>query len=413
MKLTEKLAQTDIDRLEVLIDKLFKSLNIDVEFTRHFVDRANDNRNKRDITTPELAELFGATYKKFGKKLSNLSDSTEAVLNDIRSDINIPFVIKLNKKSGMLELIAKTVMRKPNFKTSNTKYKVGESMKLTERLNRVVSFLNEKLIIVNKNKKEGQVIFLAGGGGSGKGFAQEKFIDVSSYKAFDVDALKTRLIKIAQKTGKNPELANLDLRKPEDVFKLHTYVTDNNLADKQLMTFLNQAKKQKALPNVLFDVTLKSLKKIKDKMMPLISIGYDPKDAHLIWVLTEYEIAVVQNSERSRVVPADIMFQTHSGAAVSMSNILSGNIPHELDGEVYVLLSGKKDTKIYLDDETGKAKTSISALTGQENITIKEFSYVKVTDAGKPIMSDEKIQNQVYDWAKVRVPKEVRNLFEK
>jgi len=286
-------------------------------------------------------------------------------------------------------------------------------MKLTEKLHRAINFLNEKLIVVNKNKKSGQIIFLAGGGGSGKGFAQDKFIDVSKYKAFDVDALKSRLIAIAQKTGKNPELANLDLRKPEDVFKLHTYVSDKKLADKQFMTFLNQAKKAKDLPNLLFDVTLKNIRKIKDKMLPLISIGYKPQDAHLIWVLTGYEIAVVQNSERERVVPADIMFQTHTGAAVSMSNILEGNIPEELDGEIYILLSGKDDTEIYIDKETGKAKTGISDITGRETITIKDFSYVKVKDAGKPIKADAEIQKQVYDWAKVRVPKEVRQLFDK
>jgi hypothetical protein len=286
-------------------------------------------------------------------------------------------------------------------------------MKLTEKLHRSIQFLSEKLIVVNKNKKSGQVIFLAGGGGSGKSFAQEKFIDVDSYKAFDVDALKSRLIKIAQKTGKNPELANLDLRKPEDVFKLHTYVTDNKLADKQFLTFLNQAKKAKDLPNLLFDVTLKNIRKIKDKMLPLLSIGYKPQDAHLIWVLTGYEIAVLQNSERSRVVPADIMFQTHAGAAVSMSNIFEGNIPDELDGEIYVLLSGKKDTTIFIDKETGKARTGISAITGLETINIKDFSYVKVKDAGKPIKSDSEMQKQVYDWAKVRVPKEVRKLFDK
>lgn len=286
-------------------------------------------------------------------------------------------------------------------------------MKLTEKIHRCFTSLYEKLIIVNKNKKSGQVLFLAGGGGSGKGFSQEKFIDVSSYKTFDVDALKQRLITIAKKTGKNPQLANLDLRRSQDVALLHKYVDDNKLADKQFDTFLRAIKQAKDLPNILFDVTLKSLDKIKKKASPLIEIGYEPKNVHLIWVLAEYEVAIVQNQKRSRVVPADIMFQTHAGAAVSMSNIIEGNIPEELDGEIYVLLSGNKETKLYLDKASGKVISGVSALTGKQTITIKDFSYIKLKDAGKPIKTDEEIQKQVFDWAKTRVPKEVRNLFDK
>ena len=37
----------------------------------------------------------------------------------MRTDINMPFV--LNLKGGELELVAKTVMRKKNFKTTNPK----------------------------------------------------------------------------------------------------------------------------------------------------------------------------------------------------------------------------------------------------------------------------------------------------
>ena len=42
----------------------------------------------------------------------------EAVLNDMQTDINMPFALKWDGKE--LDLIAKTVMRKPNFATSKT-----------------------------------------------------------------------------------------------------------------------------------------------------------------------------------------------------------------------------------------------------------------------------------------------------
>ena len=48
-----------------------------------------------------------------------LGPDAQAVLSDMKTDINMPFV--LNLKGGELELVAKTVMRKKDFKTSNPK----------------------------------------------------------------------------------------------------------------------------------------------------------------------------------------------------------------------------------------------------------------------------------------------------
>ena len=49
------------------------------------------------------------------------------------------------------------------------------------------SFLTEKQIIIGKGANYGQVIFLAGGAGSGKGFATSNFLEGSKYKIRDVD----------------------------------------------------------------------------------------------------------------------------------------------------------------------------------------------------------------------------------
>ena len=62
------ITRSDIAQLEKYADRLFKSVGIDVEFTRHFIDRANDVRNKKDITPSELTRLFKQSYKRFGKK---------------------------------------------------------------------------------------------------------------------------------------------------------------------------------------------------------------------------------------------------------------------------------------------------------------------------------------------------------
>jgi hypothetical protein len=59
MILTEKfITKADLDQIEKYADKLFAKVGIDVEFTRHFLDRVNDERNKKQITSAELTRLF-------------------------------------------------------------------------------------------------------------------------------------------------------------------------------------------------------------------------------------------------------------------------------------------------------------------------------------------------------------------
>ena len=123
----KEIKKSDLDQIEKYADRLFGALDIDVEFTRHFLDRVNDKRNKRPIVPAELTRLFKQTYKKFGKTIRKLGPDAEAVINDMKTDINMPFV--LNLKGGELELVAKTVMRKKNFQTSNPKLSFEEIVK--------------------------------------------------------------------------------------------------------------------------------------------------------------------------------------------------------------------------------------------------------------------------------------------
>ena len=47
----KEITKSDLDQLEKYADRLFGAVGIDVEFTRHFLDRVNDERNKKQITT--------------------------------------------------------------------------------------------------------------------------------------------------------------------------------------------------------------------------------------------------------------------------------------------------------------------------------------------------------------------------
>ena len=48
--LNENITQKQLNAIESYADRLFRAVDIDVEFTRHFIDRVNDSRNKKQIT---------------------------------------------------------------------------------------------------------------------------------------------------------------------------------------------------------------------------------------------------------------------------------------------------------------------------------------------------------------------------
>ena len=124
--MSNPLTQTDIDQLEVFADRLFAKVGIDVEFTRHFLDRVNDQRNSKQITMGELTRLFKQEQKRWGKAIARMGPDHEAVMKDLQTDINMPFALRWDQKNNELDLIAKTVMRKKDFKTSNQEFAVED-----------------------------------------------------------------------------------------------------------------------------------------------------------------------------------------------------------------------------------------------------------------------------------------------
>ncbi len=119
--LDEEVTQSQLNDIEKYADRLFKAVNVDVNFTRHFVDRVNDKRNQKPISTSELTRLFKQTYKKHGKKIPKMGDDAQAVIHDMQTDINMPFVLAYDDRNKELDLVAKTIMRKRDFKTPNQK----------------------------------------------------------------------------------------------------------------------------------------------------------------------------------------------------------------------------------------------------------------------------------------------------
>ena len=112
--------------------------------------------------------------------------------------------------------------------------------------------LNEKLIMFNQGKKYGQVVFMAGGAGSGKGFAQKNFMEVNKFKVRDVDEWKRLYIELDRlfdktsgakgvRTGDDNtgrRLTDFDLSDPRDVYDLHGMVRKYDTKNKTLNNIL-------------------------------------------------------------------------------------------------------------------------------------------------------------------------------
>ena len=256
--------------------------------------------------------------------------------------------------------------------------------------------LEEKLILFNGGKNYGQIVFMAGGAGSGKGFAIQNFMQGEKFKVRDVDEWKKALIKLAKMKDSDSDLAKLNLRNPEDVFKLHTIVREKGIKNKTLDMLLTGAKKDR-LPNILFDITMKDSSDISDVAPKLIDAGYNPKNIHLVWVLTSYKQAAKANKERDRVVPDAILFQSHQKAAMNMlqriKSMALGNRTgvgrKHVDGQVHVVLNNREKTVFH---------------PGYEGKAVKDFAYVTIKKSGQNYLKDTDILATVIRWVLANSP---------
>ena len=260
-------------------------------------------------------------------------------------------------------------------------------------------YLEEKLIMYQQGKKYGQIVFLAGGAGSGKGFAIKNFMQGELFKIRDVDEWKKAFMKMADLQDKFPEIKGLDLKNPKDVYKMHMWVKKNNIKDRTLDLLLRDAN-TKHLPNIMFDITMKDASDIGDIIPKLKEAGYDSNNIHLTWVLTNYAVAIVNNRNRARVVPEDIMLLSHEGAATNMYDVIKGKLPRGLNGGVRVILNNRENTIPYVDPETKKPLK-----TRQGGLVIKDFTYLTFKREGKTIAPEADVKKELLSWISANVPK--------
>jgi hypothetical protein len=311
-----------------------------------------------------------------------------------------------------------------------------------QRLNEAGLSLNGKAY-----PKFNNVIIAAGGAGSGKGFVLNNVL-LFKGKTFDVDALKTNILrfgskeesriwqefkKFAENENKKEKdiekhiktnLNDLDLKNPDDVGLLHNFSKVMGYDDKFKDLFFKVARETKNKPNVIFDVTLKDNKAIEE-IKKYIDLGeYDKKNVHLVWILNSFDIAVVQNNQRDRRVSLKIMTKTHKGVALTMREILenSENYRDVIDGDIWIVPNQVKvDSSVIrnADNEiewkgkkyTRNAETIKNPKTKTENMVIDRYSAICIKKSGKPAMKYEEIEDFLKEKIRAYVPKDVSDIF--
>ena len=254
---------------------------------------------------------------------------------------------------------------------------------------------------INWNPDYGNVLILAGGAGSGKGFAYDMAIDFQG-KKFDVDQLKNDLMKFPIGTrydkmffddyGKH--LKDCDLANKDDVFNLHQFCDDIRISDKRQKAFfrsvkelsmskneLENAKYQKEIrPNIVFDCTMKSISKLVNIVSTCVDAGYDSRCIHIVWILNSHDVARQQNMERPRRVPTDVLDDTHVGVSNTFRKLLEqfNELSDGADGDKIV----DGDIWVFFNQRGVDNFTRRSGNGGSE---MSEINVVKIKSAGKGI----------------------------
>lgn len=199
--------------------------------------------------------------------------------------------------------------------------------------------------------------------------------------------------------GVDIESLSKNLRDPENVGKLHDIIgmylgTDKSKEKIFYRSVLTSPPDRK--PNIIFDMTFKELSKLEKIARDASKLGYDKENIHIVWVVNDIEVAQQQNAARARVVPSEILINTHRGAANTMGDIINmGNkLKKYMDGDI-VFAFNKVGVDASLDT------------SGRGGSYVKDANYFYVKRQGKPPTPVDKLDKEIRQKIKSYVPKNV------
>lgn len=257
------------------------------------------------------------------------------------------------------------------------------------------------------------ILILQGGAASGKDFILEKLIGIEG-KIFDVDRLKELVVqsevlsaKIKEETG--IELSELNFKNPDNVGTLHRivgelYEIDTKFEDAFFRSVATAHPDRK--PNVIFNVTGKSMKHFNEVREFAENYGYPKENIHTVWVLDDVQAAIEKNVKRSRTVPEDILIETHQGASLTSKKLLSmgRSISKYMDGDYWIVFN-----KMFVDStlEVNKNERQGSVLKSRRRSKghyIKDAQYFRLKQAGDAPIPVNAIKQQMLTKIQKYVP---------
>tara|TARA_B100000902_G_C26425870_1_gene489120 strand:- start:86 stop:487 length:402 start_codon:yes stop_codon:yes gene_type:complete len=121
--------------------------------------------------------------------------------------------------------------------------------------------------------------------------------------------------------------------------------------------------------------------------------GYQSKNVHLTWILTNFVTAMDNNKQRERMVPEDILLKTHEGAANTVWGLITKAMPKGVNGRVDVILNNPKHTVKYKDRDGNEV----------EGIA-KGFLSLPVKKEGGGILPEKVWKEKLFNWVKNNAP---------
>lgn len=215
----------------------------------------------------------------------------------------------------------------------------------------------------------GWCVIVAGGAGSGKGYSYEHYIPIQG-KKYDPDELKKKNLKTwhIERHETDPDMLVLsdgtkyslesvyDPSMPDD----EVYTLKNKkftslvhkIVNPQSKRFKNYIMTQKGaaegrLPNVIFDLTMNEVSDYESIIPIMKSLKYK---IVVVYVFTDFDNAMYQNSTRDRRVEDAIMYKTHKGMFEAFAAIRNRpDLIGMLDG-VWVIMNDWRDTRVKVFD---------------------------------------------------------------
>lgn len=246
-----------------------------------------------------------------------------------------------------------------------------------EYLNEETETIDEASVVTFGGKtfpNNGWCVILAGGPGSGKGYQQDNSIMIDA-KVFDVDKLKSLYVKAA-KAGKINDKKDYDFRKPEDIAALHKIVASKEYDRHIKYNFFANNEK---LPNVIFDITGKNVAELKQRCENVKKIGYKTS---LVWVVSNRDVALIQNLKRPRVVPQDIFHKIHNAILANLPDFIKNEAANCFD-ECWILF--------------GTTKKLPKNMTPEEANELHDNRAFKLTKNGEGFEMSEELEKRLYD----------------